>query len=121
MQDGSSDIHAVEQLLTAFTAASKCWDSVSIDQLDWTRVSDEGCLLICTELSKQGAGIAEWKGILSAVLLPKFLALSSSASQSFVSAFVETGARNAVLKVERSLPATCWSQHRTAFENMSAY
>eukprot|EP00884_Botryococcus_braunii_P014550 jgi/Botrbrau1/23096/Bobra.0243s0033.1 len=85
---------AVGHLVTAFTAASRCWDSMQLQQLDWGRVPDEGCLMICTELHNQGAGLAEWKRMLSAIILPKFLALTTSASQSLISAFVETGQAN---------------------------
>lgn len=92
MQEGDVSVQAVHQLLDDFSAASTRLDTPQIKQLQWDKVSDDGCLLICIEVKKRSMALSESTELLSALLLPKLQDLSASASQSLVSAFVEAGA-----------------------------
>lgn len=91
MQEGDVSVPAVHQLLDDFTAACCRLETLQIQQLQWDSVSDEGCLLICLEVKKRSMALSNSRELVSALLLPKFQALSASASQSLVSAFVEAG------------------------------
>jgi hypothetical protein len=91
LQDGTGNADILDQIYDCLGVAVGADRVEEIRGLPWAELPDEACLMLCTGLSVHNMGFACCKTLLSLILLPKFQALTSAASQGLVTAFGEAG------------------------------